>query len=214
MARSIARDTLEKARYFLDRAVAAEADPQSPRIAYTANIEAAIIHGHAVWDHLKAEFARVPKYDAWKEIRYDGLRNLFMSEDGKGQPKNKIGLRQFLMHIGGDRLTLWGAVSVLLTISGKLSVRTVVIRGQPWYRRSPRILCGDAVSPIREWLGKVRQEFVTWRARAPEKEGTGNVEHTFYFDDPNWNTQPAREVVRQYLDLMEQEVDAAEKKFA
>ena len=38
MGRSIARDTLEKARYFLDRAVAAEADPQSPRTAYTANL--------------------------------------------------------------------------------------------------------------------------------------------------------------------------------
>jgi hypothetical protein len=106
MVRSIARDTLEKARYFLDRAVAAEADPQSPRIAYTANLEAAIIFGDAVWDHLRAEFARVPKYDAWKEIRYEGLRKqplfLFISEGGKqGQSKNKIALRQFLMHIEG-----------------------------------------------------------------------------------------------------------------
>jgi hypothetical protein len=111
MGRSIARDTLEKARYFLDRAVAAEADPQSPRIAYSANLEAAIIHGDAVWDHLKAEFARAPKYDAWREIRYDGLRNqplfLFMSEERKPeQPRNKIGLHQFFMHIGENRLTL------------------------------------------------------------------------------------------------------------
>jgi hypothetical protein len=167
---------------------------------------------------LGLEFARVPKYDAWKEIRYEGLRKrplfLFISEGGKqGQTKNKIGLRQFLMHIGGNRLTLSVALSVLLTMSGKVSVRTVVIRGQPWYRRSPRILWGDAVRPIREWLGKVRQEFAARSARAPAKEGTTNVEHTFYFDDPNWNTQPAREIVRQYLDLMEREVDEAEKKF-
>jgi hypothetical protein len=124
MGRSIARDTLEKARYFLDRAVAAEADPQSPRIAYTAYLEAAIIFGDAVWDHLRAEFARLPEYDAWREIRYDGLRKqplfLFISEGGKpGQPRNKIGLRQFLMHIGGNRLTLSVAVSALFGASAK-----------------------------------------------------------------------------------------------
>jgi hypothetical protein len=188
-------------------------------IAYTANLEAAIIFGDAVWDHLRAEFARVPKYDAWKEIRYEGLRKqplfLFISEGGKqGQSKNKIALRQFLMHIGGNRLTLSVALDVLLTASGKLSVRMVVLRGQPWYRRSPRVLWDDAVRPIREWLSNLRQEFATRRSSpTPQEQRTANVEHTFYFDDPNRNTQPAREVVRQYLELMEREVDEVEKNF-
>jgi hypothetical protein len=74
VADSEARSTLEKARYFLGRAVAAEADYTSLRIAYTANLEAAIIYGHAVWDHLRAEFGRHQQYKTWCEKHLSELR--------------------------------------------------------------------------------------------------------------------------------------------
>jgi hypothetical protein len=73
MARSIAGSTLEKARYFLHQAAAAEADLASPRIAYAANLEAAIIYGHAVWDHLRSEFRHHPKYKVWCDHRYSNF---------------------------------------------------------------------------------------------------------------------------------------------
>jgi len=215
MARSGTRTTLEKARYFLDRAVAAEADPRSSRIAYTADLEAAIIYGDATWDHLSAEFSRNPKYDAWKDKQYGALKKqplfLFMSEGGKrGTPKSSIGLRHYFLHVGGNRLTLTETVQIVIAAYARVSCDAVIIRGQPWYRRSPKILWADAIAPIRAWARDIRQEIAARRPPVSQRGPAIRDEHTYYFDDPAWNSQPAREIVRQYLDLMEQVINRAE----
>jgi hypothetical protein len=109
VADSEARSTLEKARYFLGRAVAAEADYTSLRIAYTANLEAAIIYGHAVWDHLRAEFGRHQQYKTWCEKHLSELRVKplfqFISFAGKRDQSENLGYVTFLFIAAACALT-------------------------------------------------------------------------------------------------------------
>lgn len=218
MARSIASNTLEKARYFLHQAAAAEADLASPRIAYAANLEAAIIYGHAVWDHLRSEFRHHPKYKVWCDHRYTNLNAnhlfQFMSErGGRTKPSVQIGRRHSLVHRGGEHITLTTAVHIMDHVNVRDSLSVVIRRAEPWYRRPPRIIYHDLTYPLRQCLYKLRNEFAARRAKASTPPSSVSVTKAYYFDDLNWNSQPAREVVRQYLDLMEQEIAAAEGEF-
>jgi hypothetical protein len=212
MATSIARETLDKARYFLKQATAAECIQPISRLAFAANLEAAIVYGHATWDHISAEFARDPQFLAWKKSHFDALAAdplyAFISEGRRGQP---LGLRQFIIHRGGERLSLTAAVLVAVTMRLQVSLRKVVIRAQPWYRRSLNILISDATYPIREWYHNFKSEL---RKHQTRDAGGAVVENFFYFDDPNWKSKPAREFVADYLLLMEREIEDAEKKFA
>jgi hypothetical protein len=137
MAGSNARDTLEKAKLFLDEAASAEARPLPSRPAFTAKLEAAITNGHSVWDHLCAEFARRPGADGWKQTRRNMLEAkpvfLFISEQGKrGMPRNNIGMRHRITHFGGNFFLLASAVRVAIVSAMRLTVTATVIRAQPW----------------------------------------------------------------------------------
>ena len=102
-------------------------------------------------------------------------------------------------------------------------VEARVIRGKPWYRRSPTILWQDfhaaMMRPIRKWLR--HHEIARQRAQDQEQPSRQATE-CFYFDDPQWRhrlapewrNRPALELLREYLDRLEEIVNAAEAKFA
>jgi hypothetical protein len=152
VARCVARETLEKALYFIEQATTAEADSKASRIAYAANLEAAIIYGHAIWDHLSSEFARPPKFRLWTRKRRAGLETnalyRFMSEEGdRNKPRDQIGMRNLFVHRGGSRFRLSASAG-----TSSVSVRTKVIRAQPWYRRPWRTLYADLANPLYEYF--------------------------------------------------------------
>ena len=215
MVGSIARSTSEKAQYFLQCAALAEVDPRSPRISYTANLEAAIIYGHAIWDHLRAEFARNPKYQAWSQPRYaslscNALFQFMSGETNRAAGPAGIAMRNLLIHRGGERFTLSAAVSAFVAVSMKVSLSMQVNRAQPWYRRRPNIIWNDLTRPLVVYIRNLRASIAATRAVMPAARSNVDVALTYYFDDPNWSREPATEIVRRYLDLMEHEIDSAE----
>jgi hypothetical protein len=97
----------------------------------------------------------------------------------------------------------------------RASLRVVVIRAQPWYRRSLRILYEDSALPLREYVRMLQERLAARRhAKAPQPTDSVNDSRAYYFEDPAWRDHPAVEIVGQYLNMMEQEVAAAEKDFA
>jgi len=217
---SIARDTLEKARYFVDRAVDAEADPSSKRIGFVADLQAAIVFGDAVWDHLRAEFKHKPGFSSWESGRSAYLQSqpiyLFISQPGsRNRPGDQLGMRHFILHRGGEPINLTVAVGLLIKITSKMTVDAQVIRAKPWYRRSPRIIIHDLTYPARVRWRKFRDELAALRQQqASQPAGRATLEQTYYFDDANWRTEPAQQIVRKYLDMMKSEIDDAERLFS
>jgi hypothetical protein len=212
MARCIARDTLEKARYFLAQAMTAEAAPQSPSMAFVAHLEAAIVYGHAIRDHLSAEFSRRPKWRLWKAARLKVLRvePLFLFFSAEGDRATDPGLRQIILHRGGEQFSLFRSVQLFMQIMNKASVSKVVIRAAPWYRRSPRIIFDDLIYPARERWRTWRSERQVRQEAAERFGGDGRIERTFFFTASDWKHEPARIIVGKFLDLMESEIDDAE----
>lgn len=173
MTRSIARATLEKAEYFLERAREVELDQSAARIAYAANLEAAIVYGGAIWDHIRSEFARQPGFDTWSQPRYNALRSNplfpFISQPGSPKtPADLVGQRHLIVHRGGLRFPLTVAVQLFAQASAKASLGLVVIRSKPWYRRSLKTLYEDWTYPIRARLHDLRQRLAARRAQAPQ----------------------------------------------
>jgi len=93
-------------------------------------------------------------------------------------------------------------------------VEARVIRGKPWYRRSPTILWQDFHAamerPIRKWL---RHHKIARQRAQDQEQPSGQATESFYFDDPEWRHRPALELLREYLDRLEEIVNAAEAQF-
>src|SRR4029077_3264467 len=103
------------------------------RVALEANIEAALVFGRSALDHLNRQYARVPDFrafydDAMARLRSDPLCEPFLE------------LRDFVIHEKS------APVQKVITATVRASVLVFVqivdaelVRGTPWYRRSPRI---------------------------------------------------------------------------
>lgn len=114
-----------------------------------------------------------------------------------------------------------------LSVSASLYAEGRVTRSEPWYRRSPRLLCHDATGPvmrpIRRWrhrLGltarrrhqSLRLRLDQWRTRWRQRKVVPTVRQ-FYLDDPEGLDRPAVDLVRTYLDRLEAIVAEAEARF-
>ncbi len=205
---AIARETIDKARYFLEQAQNAERDPNisSARLPYIANLEAAIIWGRSTLDHLRNEFASKPGYRQWHDAEWQRLMTyplfIFLSDR-----------RHWIVHRAEEKVNLAFNVSVVMSASVRVVCDATVIRGQPWYRRSPKILWRDWMDSraTRRRLEEPVKDLPTPSQPGPESQTQS--EQIFYFADPGWKSKPARVLVAEYIDLTEQVVDAAERRF-
>jgi hypothetical protein len=203
-----ARDTIEKARYFLEQAQNAERDVNisSARLPFIATLEAAIISGRSTLDHLRNEFASKPGYRQWHDAEWQRLMTcpLFIFLNDR---------RQWIVHRAAEKVNLTFNVSVVMSASARVVCDAIVIRGQPWYRRSPKILWRDWMDSraARRRLEEPVKDPPTQPQPGPEPQT--QPEQIFYFADPDWKSKPARLLVAEYIDLMEQVVAAAESRF-
>lgn len=135
---AIAREAIEKARYFLSQAEIAERDPEISRaqLPYIANLEAAIICGRSTLDHLKNEFASKSGYRQWHDAEWRRLETyplfIFLTDR-----------RHWIVHRAAENVSLTFNVSIVMSASLSVVCDATVIRGQPWYRRPPKILWRD-----------------------------------------------------------------------
>ena len=201
---SVAAVTLLKARFFVEQAN--RADPND-RAAFTNYLEAAIVFARSVTFHLQKQFATAAGFNEWyakqqKRLAEDQLSRFLLHQ------------RNYVLKEGP--VTIRRIVEVEMTtsnhIAGSFSVR--IIRGKPWYRRSPKILFEDAIDPVREWLHEWRQRRAASNAaHAHRQTPSSAVRDALYFNDSEWAETPAIELLRRQLDLLEEIVRAAEARF-
>lgn len=205
---STARRTIRKARLFL---VHAEQARLKDREALEANIEAAITFGRSAVYHLYKQYAHMPVFRPWRKhilgpkLEADPLIHFLTKSRHLIVHEGPVGVRRVI--------SVSMSASVHAYASGAADVQFV--RAKPWYRRSPKIFWEDVraavMRPIRRWRDR-RRELARRRARAA-RQSTTKVSEDFYFDDSQWSSRPALELLREYLDKLEQLVAEVEGKF-
>ena len=210
--RSLAKVTLTKARYYFDQTELSVAD----RAAFEREIETAIVTARSVTQHIQSEFMYQPGFGHWwspyqQMMDQDPLFKLFRNT------------RNFILKEGPVDVhkVITASPRVIAVVSVVVEAR--VIRGKPWYRRSPTILWQDfhaaMMRPIRKWL---RHREIARQRPQDQEQPSRQATESFYFDDPQWRhrpapewrNRPALELLREYLDRLEEIVNAAEAKFA
>ncbi len=86
------------------------------------------------------------------------------------------------------------------------------MRGQPWYRRSPRIILEDLLYPLRVWLKERKDKREEDRKRAQRSDAQPPV-IGMYFVDPHWNDRPALDHLDGYLKSLQALVNDCESRF-
>jgi hypothetical protein len=202
--RSTASVTVEKARLFL--AQARSADPDD-RATTSANLEAAIVFGRSVTFHLQSQFAREPGFDAWYAQQQTLLR-------GQRLSRFLLEQRNYVLKVGPAIVHRIADIAITESVFVRDEVSVQVIRDQPWWRRSPKILVEDALYP---W----RQRFRLWRERREPRRAAENAGQSgsvttsdeLHFGEPEWKDTPALELVERHLDALAGIVAEAESRF-
>jgi hypothetical protein len=215
---AIARVTLHKARHFLD--LAERLEPDQPEV-YVALLEASIVFGRSITWHLKKEFAHHSGFTEW----YSDQQSLLAADVLCVYFKHT---RTFITHQGPVPVRRNISVAIEFTVELNDATSAVVPRGNPWYRRRPKVICNDLRCEIQQRVRrlwnrlKIRGRRLLDRAgKKPPQEPLrtassqpSNVTQTFHFDDERWRDRPAPDLVRAYLDKLEPIVAEAERKYA
>lgn len=201
---NVARGTLDRARWFLNRA---RETGVADREEFQHLFEAAIVFARSVTLHLQKQYAHTPKFDTWysecqQRLERDPLACFFRDQ------------RNFVLKEGPAQIAKHVSVVMHAIAIGESSVVVKVIRGKPWYRRSPRILIQDALYPIRARLThwrerRRRRRACTVRAAPPRS----SVSETLRFTVAPWDHRPAVNLLREYLDTLDAIVSEAEMRF-
>ena len=203
--RSYARSKLEQARFFITHA--SEAISAQQRDAFVNFIEAAIVSARSVTFCLQREYHCKTNFDPWYSEKQEVMKNDPIFRFFKDK-------RNYVLKEGP--VGVYKAVSVVIeeTVSVSASVEVKVIRGKPWYRRSPKILWEDLraaiMRPICRWFKQCKTK---WRRLQPHKRSKVEVTEGFFFDDPKWRDRPALGLLQEYLDKLESIVVEAEDRF-
>lgn len=205
-----ARQTLEKARFFLQKAQSTSLDHRRDYIAF---LEAAIIFGRSVTFHIQKELSKKAGFSSWYEDWQARLSD---------SPESRFLLEQRNYALKEGQINTRGVVtiSIAATMLNLHSTATAtVIRGKPWYRRSPKILLNDLLRPYKEWqrtrAERQRQKISAQKARKSESASNERVDSNtvLYFADEKWSERPAVEVMAAYLCILEELVSSAESTF-
>jgi len=206
----VARFKLEQARFFTTRA--SEAIP-AQREAFLYFIDAAIVFARSVTFCLKKEYMHKSGFCSWylsktEMMNEDPIFDFFLN------------MRNYILKEGT------AGVYRIVRVSGKAKIgfssfaELNVIRGQLWYRRSPKILWEDLrviiTKPIRRWLWKCKiklKNLQLQRQSRVKMTKTKITEKEFFFSNPKWKDRPACDLLKEYLNKLEQIVAEAETRF-
>ena len=192
----ITRETLERSRFFVKAARAAE---PTDRESFEHYVYAAIVFGRAVTNHLQKEYKHCPGFDDWYEERQSEMRKAPLLRYFYNE-------RTFILKRRPTPIqkTIQVAVGTALEFDEALSVR--VIQAKPWYLRRPAI-----IQAVNRW--KAERERERKRRRLASDSPAGQTKEFLHFDDPAWKGQPAVDLLVSYLDSLARIVAEVEEKF-
>jgi hypothetical protein len=201
----IAEKTLTKCRLFLRHARDSE---RTDRESFVALLEAAIVFSRSVTFHLQKELSNHPKFPSWYKTQQDRLAQSPVS-------RYMLEQRNYVLKEGPLQARRMISLTVIESVTITESVTIRVIRGSPWYRRSPRILWEDASRPIKEQLRqraeRKRALKATGRRRQPAE--SANAQDEMYFVDAEWSQKPAMDIVSEHLSILADVVAEATREF-
>jgi hypothetical protein len=195
MTELISKQTLRKARFFLEQARTAENNFSSSndQVAFSANVEAAIVNARSALDHLRNEMQRDKKITGYREwhktewTRLTGCSPVFSCF---------VDRRNFIVHQGPARtarnLRIESDISIHITESAHITVFKA--DGTIEHRQSPE--------PVERAKQQQKNEDV--------KTKTSQM---YFFADPNWDTKSAIDYISDFIDECERFVLDAERHF-
>ena len=90
----------------------------------------------------------------------------------------------------------------------------LLVRGQRWYRRRPRILWDDVGAPLVRWfIARVRNIYSLVQPKPRRSDASSSVVERYRFDGEGLTDLSAFEALEEYFALQEAIVSEAEVKF-
>jgi hypothetical protein len=202
---SSASVTLRKAQFFLEQA--RRADPND-RDAIATNLEAAIVFCRSVTFHLQSQFAHSPGFAEWyaeqqKRLSEDHLSRFMLQQ------------RNYVLKVGPASVERIIDVTITESVFASDEVSVQIIRGKPWYKRSPKILVEDFIYPFREKVRRWQQRRSRLkRARNSQQSSSTVTRDALFFTNSEWQKTPALDLVNQQLSTLGEIVAQAEARFS
>ena len=203
--KSTASLTLAKARLFLEQARRAD---RNDLHTIATNLEGAIVFCRSVTFHLQSQFAHAPGFDTWYKEQQNILREQRLS-------RFLLEQRNYVLKVGPAIVNRVVGVSITESVMMHDEITVEVVRGQPWYRRSLKILFEELVYPLRQRIQQWRERR-RWRVAAKKNavESSGVITtDELHFSDAEWKKVPALLLVEQQLDVLANIVAEAEVRF-
>jgi hypothetical protein len=205
--RSVARETLETATFFLAHA---ERVGYEDREALQRCASAVIVFGRSVTFHIQKEFGNDPAFSSWYErvrerLGSDRVCAFFL------EARNVV-LKERLLEVNQE-------VSITLgsTVELDSALEVKVIRGSPWYRRRPGILWEDfrrsLLSALRRRWSPVPNRLRRKRGLKRHLDTSQSTEIARRFFMEPFPDDSAFDLLHHYLDAMARVVDEAESRF-
>jgi hypothetical protein len=209
-APSAGRRTLERARFFLERAE--ESDANTERAALENFIAATVVFGRSVTFHLQADYNHHDGFDEWWAERREEMR-------ADPEMKALVELRNIELKVGPAgvrRVVNLELTSTAMAISDVLV--SGVTRAAPMRQRPLKSLLEDARRFVLDPLAKARRLIAVARhqRRSSAATTTGDARITddkLFFSDPAFASRHAFDVLRDYLGKLGTIVAATEEKF-
>lgn len=197
--------TLAKARLFLEQAGRAD---RNDRHTIATNLEGAIVFCRSVTFHLQSQFAHAPGFDAWYAEQQSILREQRLG-------RFLLEQRNYVLKVGPAIVNRIVGVSITESVMMHDEISVEVVRGQPWYRRTLKILFEDLMYPLRQQILQWRERR-RWRAATKKKAAeTAGIITTdeLHFADAEWKEIPAIQLIEQQLVVLRKIVAEAEARF-
>ena len=200
---TIAGGTLKKALLFVRQA--RNTSPNDIE-ALVANFEAAVVFCRSVTFHLQSQFAHSPGFLQWYETKQEHMRR---------DPLSRFMLEQrnYVLKVGPASIRRVIDVSIVASVLVTATISARVIRGQPWYRRSPRILINDLISPLREIASRRRSRAAARTAARSVPLSGAEGTHDLYFQQAEWARSPALDLLEKQLHMLSAVVEEAAGNF-
>ncbi|MBA2373027.1 MAG: hypothetical protein H0V74_02335 [Chloroflexi bacterium] len=216
------RIPLERAQYFLARA---ERLTATERREFDNDLQAAVVFGRSVYHYLQSLAAPANAdagYRAWfrskkTTLAADPVLEYFRRERDLTLKERSKGVQRRVSMTGHAQLHVSGYAEM------------TVIRGAPWYRRSPSIVWQDTwatiTRPLKRWLHRIAEDLKrrrrnlrgrmsAWQARRRAAREVPSVREFYFADaDPEGKDRPAVDLVREYLTRLEVVVRESEASF-
>lgn len=198
---NLAKDCLDKARFFAENARAAETRDQTQ---FRLFLETAIVWSRSVTLLLQKQYSKIPGFADWYANQQDELQ---------ADPLARFFLHQRNFVLKQKSLPLGKGVNVHpppVSITVEVPVPTVrVIRGS--WRSRLRHLLQDFLTVIRQRMEKIRTRL---RHRKRKQEPTkGVITEYFHFTEQPWDTEPAIDLLDRHLEHLQRLVNSATEQF-